>query len=334
MTADPRDLKTILATPITAPVYTIDPMMEEGDRVITYAEWGSFKSLWAAHLGLALAAGISIGPFKVSKARRVLYIDEEMNSKRADRRIHRLCEGMGLDPNAVPHEIPFYLVNKTGYHFDLAGTINLLKLCDKAKLLAGDLVIYDSIRRGIVGSEKEVEDVSDMWQHIEQFKDLSFQGLHHMLKPRNQKARVTRHAASGSTDIMGGADQALSMVRASGSDYATIRHEKGRDGEAPDWRIHFDFGNSQTSPIVVSYAPVPVESTKPPQMFDLIAAHLNKVGPGVNLSTANLCGIVPNANPDYIKGDVIPDLIAAKLLMKVKHGFYKTPKTPKVEVEK
>ncbi len=248
-----RSLADILVQPITPPAWAIQPILEEGDRLLIYGEWGSFKSLYAGHLGLVLAAGMSVGPFSISKPRRVLYMDEEMNEQRSNRRLHRLVAGMGtlLGRGTSAYDLPFFMINKSGHRFDAKGLPQIRSLAEKAKLGPGDVLFYDSFRRGLIGSENDQQAVSEFWHAADQLKGLGLITPHHMHKPKT-RIRETRHAASGNTDIMAGVDQALAIVRHELQ--VEVTHEKGREGEAAPFTVSFQFqGDSETGPIVVSY---------------------------------------------------------------------------------
>jgi hypothetical protein len=82
------------------------------------------------------------------------------------------------------------------------------------------------------GNENEAKDVAEFWRGAEPFvqpgKTLIVS--HHMRKPSQNGGNYIRHQASGSTDIMGGADDALAFVRR-GKDAFAIEHVKCRDGE-------------------------------------------------------------------------------------------------------
>jgi RecA-family ATPase len=62
--------------------WLVDPLIADGDRVVVYGEFGAMKSWLLLDLSLHLAAGHPwLGKFPIPVAKRVLFIDEEMNER-------------------------------------------------------------------------------------------------------------------------------------------------------------------------------------------------------------------------------------------------------------
>jgi len=194
--------KEHMTKPLAAPPWVIEPIIAEGDRTVTYAQWGAFKTYWLLHLAVSLALGRStLGGFRVPQVRKVVYIDEEMSQWALQLRIQRLAAGMGITPAAAP-DIPLITISRPGLLLTPDGGKALADYCAQNGLKRGDQVFYDSLRRGLVGSENDQEAVSRLWAAT---LPLSRAGLnihfsHHMPKPQGTKA--SKHVASGSTDIL------------------------------------------------------------------------------------------------------------------------------------
>src|SRR5437773_11201402 len=106
--------KEHMTAPLVAPPWVIEPLVAEGDRTVTYAQWGSFKSYWILHVALSLASGkSSLGPFRLPTARKVVYVDEEMSPWALQQRLHRLALGMGIKPTDAP-DLPLVTISRAG----------------------------------------------------------------------------------------------------------------------------------------------------------------------------------------------------------------------------
>jgi RecA-family ATPase len=86
---------SIMSEPLPPIEWDVEGLVARRERVLIYAEWGALKTWLGLDLGLHLAAGGKwLDQFNVPEARRVLYIDEEMNERTLRRRIKRLGAGM------------------------------------------------------------------------------------------------------------------------------------------------------------------------------------------------------------------------------------------------
>jgi hypothetical protein len=133
------------------------------------------------------------------------------------------------------------------------GGKRLADYCAEHGLEPGDQVFYDSLRRGLVGSENDQEAVSQLWAAT---LPLSRAGInihfaHHMPKPKGSK--MSKHLASGSTDILAGADSSVSIKR--NGTTITVTQEKNRAAvEAKPFGVTFRFdGDAQNGPVHVEY---------------------------------------------------------------------------------
>src|SRR5947208_1130574 len=144
-----KTFKEHLTAPLVAPPWVIEPLIAEGDRTVTYGQWGSLKSYWILSLAFSLAMGESkLGPFTLPKVRKVVYVDEEMSEWALQQRIQRLALGMGITTD-VP-DLPLVTVSRPGLPLTPDGVSRLMALCSKLCMVPGDHVFYDSMRRGLV----------------------------------------------------------------------------------------------------------------------------------------------------------------------------------------
>ena len=220
-----------MTEPLPPVDWEMEPLIATGDRVVLYGEFGSMKSWLLLNLGLHLAAGKPwLGKFQISKPKRVLYVDEEMNERTLRRRIKRLAQGAGLHDQALE----FRTMSRVGVTFNAFGAQMLLAAL-KTSQFDPDVIIVESLRRVLVGSENEAKDVGAFWQNVRPIlragKTLIIS--HHMRKPNAQGNNAPRDRASGSTDILAGADAGFSVQRLS-KDAVVIECVKLREAEEAD----------------------------------------------------------------------------------------------------
>ena len=103
-----------------------------------------------------------------------------------------------------------------------------------------EVIIVESLRRVLVGSENEAKDVGAFWRNVQPILTAGKTMIisHHMRKPNALGNNAPRDRASGSTDILAGADAGFSVQRLS-KDAVVIECVKLREAE-------------ETEPFVVS----------------------------------------------------------------------------------
>jgi hypothetical protein len=77
------------------------------------------------------------------------------------------------------------------------------------------VIIVETLRRVIAGSENDAEDVGRMWEALDPLVRAEKTVIlsHHMRKPGLNGSVAVRHKASGSTDILAGADAGFAVTR-------------------------------------------------------------------------------------------------------------------------
>ncbi|MDK2741966.1 MAG: AAA family ATPase [Nitrospira sp. BO4] len=217
--------ESIMEEPLPPIEWVVEPLIPRQSRIIVFGEYGSMKSWTLLDLSLHLAAGHPwLDTFEISEPRSVLYIDEEMPSHELRRRVKRMGEGMGLKGVSIP----FRAVSHLGIRFTeekVEGVLTDLRLVG----FDPDIIVVETMRRVLVGSENEAAHVAGFWQSATPIlvarKTLIVS--HHMKKPNPQNPDAVRNRASGSTDILAGADLAYAIIR-NQDDSLTIRCEKNR----------------------------------------------------------------------------------------------------------
>src|SRR4029079_10878743 len=78
-----------------------------------------------------------------------------------------------------------------------------------------DVVIVETFRRVLVGDENTAKDVGEFWRAVEPIPRAGKTLIvsHHMKKPQMGGGGTVKHRASGSTDVMSAADDALAFER-------------------------------------------------------------------------------------------------------------------------
>lgn len=227
---------SILRDPLPPIIWDVEKLIPRGNRVVVYGEFRSFKSWVLLDLGLHLAAGKPwFGHFLIPQARKVLYVDEEMSETTMRRRVKRLSDGAGL---AVGN-VDFRVASHCSLRCDEEGMTALLRSVRWAAF-DPDVVIIETMRRVLRGSENSAEDVAAMWRGLDV---LTKEGKtvilsHHMRKAKFDSYDPLGNRASGSTDIMAGADTSYAIVRKAKTMNITVTCEKSRDAEeAPPFNI-------------------------------------------------------------------------------------------------
>lgn len=220
--------RNIIDEPIHEVDWLIEPLIPTGARVLIYGEWGSFKTWILMHLALHLAAGVDwFGQFAIPQSKKVLYLDEEMAESTFRQRWIQLAQGAEL----AVKDLPFNLSSQHGIVFNEDAPLQLLNDLESVSFNP-DVIVVETLRRVLVGSENEAKDISQFWRNV---NPLLKEGrtvilAHHMSKPSPGFHKPIRDRASGSTDIMAGVDAAFAIQKQPGG-LLKIEHVKSRAAE-------------------------------------------------------------------------------------------------------
>jgi hypothetical protein len=220
---------TIIHEPLPPVDWLVETIIPAGNRGVLFGEFGCYKSWLLLHLGLHIAAGRTwLGQFAIPQPRSVLFIDEEMSQVELRRRVKQLAEGAGLQAE----DLPFRAVSHAGLRFDERHIPKLLEELRQEEF-DPDVIIVETFRRVLVGSENEATDVSNFWHFISPIFDAGKTLIlsHHMRKPGPMGAGDNRYRASGSTDILAGADCSFAVTRR--GELVTVECTKQRSGPEP-----------------------------------------------------------------------------------------------------
>lgn len=228
--------KAIADTQLPPLDWVVDGLFVHGDRVVVAGESRAYKTWLLLDMALHVAAGRPWLGFEVPKARRVLFIDEEMNERTLIRRTKRIANGSGIDLATIP----FVAMSQQGMRFHAEAGKNLLHNLTPFKF-DPEFIVVEALVRVLVGTENESEDISQFWRNVipltrQPQRTVLFS--HHLAKANDQPGVPKRSEADrtrGSGDIMAGADAHLSMTRkwveGHGENSTLVKAWKSREGE-------------------------------------------------------------------------------------------------------
>ncbi len=204
--------QTIMQEPLPPIDWLIEPLFSQGSRAVVFGEFGCMKSWLLLDLGLSLASGQQwLGHFSVPRPRSVLYVDEEMPEGELRRRVKRL--GLGREQDG--QDLPLRVMSHSGVRFSEPMEVeNLLQILQRQQF-DPEVIIVETLRRVLEGSENDAEAVSAFWHSVSPILTAGKTLIvsHHMRKPNAQGVNDSRYRASGSTDILAGADMAFAVER-------------------------------------------------------------------------------------------------------------------------
>jgi len=224
--------QSIIEQPLPPIDWVIEPLIPHHNRVVVFGEFGSKKSWLLLDLGLHIAGGVRwLDRFSIPQSRSVLYIDEEMSEYELRRRVKLLGTGASLDGK----DIPFRAISHLGLKFvNQARTEDLLRGL-KLEGFDPDIVIIETLRRVLHGSENEAKDVGDFWHSVSPFLTAGKTLIvsHHMRKSNAGFVEAARNRASGSTDILAAADAAFAVTQMQG-ELLKVQSVKSRSAKEPE----------------------------------------------------------------------------------------------------
>ncbi len=184
--------------------WDVEGLILRGERVLLCGEPGTMKSWLLLDLALALVAGVPwLGHFRVPAPRRVLYLDEEMHEPTWRHRLWRLSVDR-VPGRDHPARQRFRLLAHPGLRFR-DGALEALLEAVQRQGFDPDVLIVDSVRRVLAGSELEPADVAGFWRCVEGARRAGKTVIlaHHLRKPRGREGGPRRERISGTTDLLG-----------------------------------------------------------------------------------------------------------------------------------
>lgn len=228
-----RSYKELITGGVPDITWLVDSLIVQGSRVLLYGDPGSMKTWLALNLGLHIAAGKPwLGRFSIPEAQRVLYLDEEMGESEVARRVKQLALGLNLGDT----ELPFHTLSHTGIRFTPEG---IATLAESVSRINPRVIIVDTLRRVLVGSENDQSDVTAFWRNV---IPLIAGGrtviiLHHMRKTGQAGGGDAKYRASGHFDLIAGGDSSYAISKSreeDGTSIITWRCTKLRGAEEPN----------------------------------------------------------------------------------------------------
>jgi len=177
--------------------YIVENLVPARSLIIIGGKPESFKSIFSLILGVCVARGTNFLKFKTKKS-RVLYVDAENGEKIISQRLKYFFDG-GLEDADFVY---FYYTNPE----------DLKKLLAQQKF---DLVIFDSMRRFLKGSETESDVINNFFRGF--LKPLRDSGatiilIHHFRKKRGDVTdEELIELFRGSSDIVAMVDMAFAL---------------------------------------------------------------------------------------------------------------------------
>lgn len=205
----------IMQEPLPPADWLVEPLFAQGSRAVVFGEFGCKKTWLLEDLALSVASGQPwLGHFTVPRARPVLYVDEEMPEMELRRRIRRLASGQGLDEQTLP----LRFLSHGGIRFRQPEDMERLLEQAQREGFNPEVVIVETLRRVLEGSENDSEAVGNFWRSVSPILTAGKTLIvsHHMRKRSAQGINDARDRASGSTDILAGADMAFAIERIDG----------------------------------------------------------------------------------------------------------------------
>jgi hypothetical protein len=323
--------ETVLKEPLPAIDWDVEPLIAHGNRVVVYGEFGCGKSWALLDLAIHLALGQAwLDRYTVPQPRSVLYLDEEMAGRTLRTRLKKLANGLGLPDSA---SIPLWLGSHLGVKLTAPSAIESLLSTLKARDIDPDVIIVETLRRVIGGSENEAEDVGRMWEAAEPLlkADKTLILSHHMRKPGPNGAGSTRHKASGSTDILAGADAGFAVTRSS-KDSMIIECVKSRViEEPPAFTVGLFDLPDQADAVELRYLATKEEIEKDPKLMDTAVEQIREhVEPGKQYRTGELQTLLTDAGFTPITAErAVRVCVSRGVLAKVERGIWQVPEPAK-----
>ena len=227
------------ATPPAPPDWLVEPVFVHPNKILFAGESGALKSWVLADLALHVAAGKSWLGFTVPRARRIVFINEDMSQDDLQARFYQLSQGHGINPRGLP----LWITNNEQIRVGLSpsgqplSTLALLKQLKDAGC-DPDVVMFETLLRVSSGLSNSNDDMANFYNALKPITDDPAHARtvivsHHLTKfagePDNPIPLDKRILGAGY--IKGGADAVFAIELDSKLDRrATISFHKMRRG--------------------------------------------------------------------------------------------------------
>ena len=205
-------LEDVLTTELPPITWDVQDLIARNERIMMFGEFASLKSWLLMSLTIAFATGTPwLGKFPVTP-RSVVYFDEENSKRTAQRRFQRLHQGIG-SPQIIRK---VHVASRIGVQISRQAQDRMIQTF-QGLTYTPEVIILETLRRVMPGGESNQEDVSAFWGFLTDIigTDITVIIAHHMRKPGalTDSPEDNRYRASGSTDILAGADACYAVER-------------------------------------------------------------------------------------------------------------------------
>ena len=137
----------------TEPDQIFTDFLDKGDKLAIIAPTKGKKSLLTLELSIHLAAGVDFLQLKVPKARRVVYVNMEIQPNHLHRRILSICKSIGIHPHDIADR--FHIINCRGLGIEGPEGVDLIARIIES--LEAEFVEVDPLYKIQGGSENDIE---------------------------------------------------------------------------------------------------------------------------------------------------------------------------------
>jgi putative DNA primase/helicase len=232
--------------------YLVYPWLPERGLAMLYAPKGAGKTYFALTVAVALVAGINLFGWETPKARRVVFVDGELEVAELRERIAAICRGMGLSEEATRRVgSDLFILSRDrmaseglamGYLQDLRSQENLVRELPHDT----DLVVFDNLSCLFGGEENDAAAWDNVLLLLLRLKNeigASSLFLHHSGKSGEQRG-TSRREDNLDTSIKLEPITAKGEVTASRARFRTVwaKHRGFTIEEAPSTvlELHYD----------------------------------------------------------------------------------------------
>lgn len=288
-------LERALTEPLPPVEWDVEPLIPRGNRVVVYGEFGCGKSWLLLDLAIHLAWGRTwLGQFDIARPHTVLYLDEEMPERALRGRLHQISSA--IPPEARANAGQLWLLSHVGEKWGHAEVVKGLLTELQFNRVKPDVVIVETLRRVLSGSENEQQNVANFWTAVEPFLEagITFIVSHHMKKPNPNGAGGARNQFSGSTDILAGADAGFAVFRTA-QNGMRVECVKLREAEEPPAFVVSlsDVPDSPTRAVELQYLGVAADTANDTKLLDAAVQIIKEqTQPRLEYRTADLHGLL------------------------------------------
>jgi len=131
------------------PDQILSDVFDRGDKVVLIGSSKSRKTFFLLQMLLSIAAGRAFLGWRISKPRKVLHVQFEIQEHHFHRRLLRMCPAMSINPSDLENR--FQILNARGRNISGPEGIEKVGLC--ARILHADIISFDPLYKVLTGDE-------------------------------------------------------------------------------------------------------------------------------------------------------------------------------------